>query len=181
MSKALTAYTREELETRGVPPLYEGDHLREIAFPLGGIGTGCVSLHGRGALLDWEIFNRPNKGTILPYTFFTIWAQAEGAGAGDARAAGAAQPPFSGAGRRRLSRLRLWRDARGWLRACPTMRSATFAASSPWPRSRSTIPTCPCRSRLEAYSPFIPLNAGRLGPAHRRAALSRHQSRARRR
>jgi hypothetical protein len=31
--------------------------LEEIAFPLGGIGTGCVSLGGRGELRDWEIFN----------------------------------------------------------------------------------------------------------------------------
>ena len=33
-----------------------------IAFPLGGIGTGTISLGGRGNLRDWEIFNRPDKG-----------------------------------------------------------------------------------------------------------------------
>ena len=51
------------------PFVYRGAQLRELAFPLGGIGTGCVSLEGRGALRDWEIFNRPNKGSILPMTF----------------------------------------------------------------------------------------------------------------
>jgi uncharacterized protein (DUF608 family) len=33
-----------------------------LAFPLGGIGTGSISLGGRGQLRDWEIYNRPDKG-----------------------------------------------------------------------------------------------------------------------
>ena len=40
---------------------YDGDHLTRIALPLGGIGTGTVSLGGRGDLRDWEIMNRPAK------------------------------------------------------------------------------------------------------------------------
>lgn len=44
----------------------------QAVFPLGGIGTGNVSLGSRGELRDWEIFNRPGKGKILPYTFFAI-------------------------------------------------------------------------------------------------------------
>src|SRR5437588_7495045 len=54
---------------------FTGDSLREIAFPLGGIGTGTVSLGGRGQLRDWELFNRPGKGKDLPYTFFALWAR----------------------------------------------------------------------------------------------------------
>ena len=41
---------------------YDSDHLQEIALPLGGIGTGTVSLGGRGELRDWEIMNVPAKG-----------------------------------------------------------------------------------------------------------------------
>jgi len=41
---------------------YDSDHLQRIALPLGGIGTGTVSLGGRGDLRDWEIMNRPAKG-----------------------------------------------------------------------------------------------------------------------
>jgi uncharacterized protein (DUF608 family) len=41
---------------------YEGEFLKRIAMPIGGIGTGTVSLNGRGGLQDWEIMNRPIKG-----------------------------------------------------------------------------------------------------------------------
>lgn len=41
---------------------YAGEFTKEISFPLGGIGTGCIGLGGNGRLMDWEIFNRPNKG-----------------------------------------------------------------------------------------------------------------------
>lgn len=44
------------------------------AFPLGGIGTGNVSIGARGELRDWELANRPAKGTKLPFTFFAIRA-----------------------------------------------------------------------------------------------------------
>ena len=37
--------------------IYEGEALREISFPLGGIGSGCVGLDGYGRLIDWQIEN----------------------------------------------------------------------------------------------------------------------------
>ena len=40
---------------------YDADHLAKVALPIGGIGTGTVSLGGRGDLRDWEIMNRPAK------------------------------------------------------------------------------------------------------------------------
>jgi non-lysosomal glucosylceramidase len=41
---------------------YPQERLARVALPLGGIGTGTVSLGGRGDLRDWEIMNRPAKG-----------------------------------------------------------------------------------------------------------------------
>ncbi|MDC0177913.1 non-lysosomal glucosylceramidase [Polaribacter sp.] len=41
---------------------YDQNHLDRIAMPIGGIGTGTISLTGRGALEDWEIMSRPAKG-----------------------------------------------------------------------------------------------------------------------
>ena len=44
--------------------LYQGDFRREISFPLGGIGAGCIGLDGYGRLIDWDIFYRPNKRSV---------------------------------------------------------------------------------------------------------------------
>ena len=53
---------------------YKGEYTREISFPLGGIGTGSIGLGGNGRLMDWEIFNRPSKGSINGYSHFAIKA-----------------------------------------------------------------------------------------------------------
>ena len=55
--------------------IYQNEHLNEISFPLGGIGTGSIGLAGNGELIDWEIFNRPNKCSLNPYTHFAIRAE----------------------------------------------------------------------------------------------------------
>lgn len=59
---------------------YDQDHLLQVALPLGGIGTGTVSLGGRGELRDWELMNVPAKkfstvttGNNAP--FFAIYAK----------------------------------------------------------------------------------------------------------
>ncbi|MBQ3085435.1 MAG: hypothetical protein IJC46_08325, partial [Clostridia bacterium] len=51
---------------------YSGTALKEISFPLGGIGTGCIGLAGNGRLIDWEIFNRPNKGSDNGYSHIAV-------------------------------------------------------------------------------------------------------------
>ena len=43
---------------------YDQEHLYQIALPLGGIGTGTVSLGGRGELRDWEIMKVPARNTV---------------------------------------------------------------------------------------------------------------------
>ena len=50
----------------------------EFRFLLGGIGTGSISVGNRGQLCDWEIFNKPNKNTPYPYTFFSLFSRFEG-------------------------------------------------------------------------------------------------------
>lgn len=55
--------------------IYKGSKLKEISFPLDGIGTGSIGLAGNGAFVDWEIFNRPDKGSKNGYTSFVIKAE----------------------------------------------------------------------------------------------------------
>lgn len=51
---------------------YEGEHLHNISFPLGGIGTGSIGLAGNGRLIDWEIFGRPDKGSVNGRTHIAV-------------------------------------------------------------------------------------------------------------
>ncbi len=75
-------FSQERWVTRPWPVLkhYDKEHLYNIALPLGGIGTGTVSLGGRGELRDWEIMNRPAKGYSTVTTgndapFFAIYCK----------------------------------------------------------------------------------------------------------
>lgn len=48
---------------------YEGKYLDEVAMPLGGIGTGTVSIGGKGDLRDWELMNRGAIGYLPAFKF----------------------------------------------------------------------------------------------------------------
>ncbi|WP_225442742.1 GH116 family glycosyl-hydrolase [Paenibacillus lycopersici] len=69
--------TKQHLHAGSGLRTYPGD-AREALFPLGGIGTGNISLGSRGELRDWEIFNGPAKNTYMPNTFFAIRVEQEG-------------------------------------------------------------------------------------------------------
>ncbi|MHB9022778.1 MAG: GH116 family glycosyl-hydrolase [Armatimonadota bacterium] len=155
-------YSREELYRQGPQRSFTGRQLAEVAFPLGGIGTGTVSLGGRGELRDWEIFNKPDKGSTLPFAFFTLRVQR----AGDAPLLRVLQapplPPFnpgyhaqyagSGFGVPRATGAGL-----------PHMREAVFTGEYPFARIEFSDPHLPLQVRLEAWNPTIPLNADDSG------------------
>src|ERR1700732_3228713 len=90
-------YSRQELAMEPGPQRsYTSKQSGEVAFPLGGIGTGTLSIGGRGELRDWEIFNRPAKRRILPFSFVALWARPEG-GSSEVRVLeGPPQPPVRG-------------------------------------------------------------------------------------
>ena len=138
---------------------YTGENLREVAFPLGGIGTGCVSLEGRGALRDWEIFNRPNKNTILPDTFATLWCRTP-AGETDCRVVqGPPNRDFTGnPGQPRMQGFGFGVH-RGQGNGLPHFADAAFTGTFPRGRVDLHQPAHPLRVSLDAFSPFVPLDA----------------------
>lgn len=141
-------FSREELFQPGKTRMFSGPQLSEIAFPLGGIGTGTVSLGGRGQLRDWELFNRPGKGKILPFSFVALWARPEGGAATVKVVEAPLEPPFrggSGIGRNSAEGL-------------PRFKSAQFTGSYPFARISFEDPVAPVTITLEAFNPFIPLN-----------------------
>ena len=132
---------------------FTGAALKEVAFPLGGIGTGTVSLGGRGDLRDWEIFNRPAKGSRLPFTFFALWAKAEGRPSVARVLERQLLPPF-------VAQQGLFPSQYAGL---PRLREATFSGAYPFAHIAFTDPTLPVTVDLLAYNPMIPLDAERSG------------------
>ncbi len=124
-----------------------GRQLSEVAFPLGGLGAGTVSLAGNGSLEDWEIFNRPAKGLSLANTFFALWAKPEGQAAAAAVLESEPVPPYTGS----------HGNTPGSVPGLPRFASANFSAGYPFGRVSLSDEAMPVRARLEAFSPFIPL------------------------
>lgn len=135
------------------PRSFTGRHLKMIGFPLGGIGTGAISLGGRGQLRDWQIFNRPDTGNAPEYCFPAIWAQA-GSGKAVARVLESQiQFPYEG------------QDGLGAKNApgMPHLEGATFTAA--YPRARITFhdKKIPVQVTLDAFNPLMPLDADASG------------------
>lgn len=139
---------------------YTGHQLDEIIFPLGGIGTGCIGLGGNGLLRDFEIFNRPAKGSQNGYTHLALRA-AYSDGSEDVRVLmGDVQTglmgsyrkdsPFSGYGFGPYS---------GTMCAWPHFRNCVFEDRFPFAILTLTDPDFPSTVRLRAFNPMIPLNA----------------------
>jgi uncharacterized protein (DUF608 family) len=130
----------------GFPRVFTGRRLTAIAFPLGGVCAGSVSLGGRGQLRDWEIFNRPDTGNAPDYAFPAIWAQTGNRKPVARVLESRIQPPFEGS-----SGLGS-RNAPGLTR----LASATFTGQFPLARVDFADSTLPVKVSLEAFSPFIP-------------------------
>ncbi len=149
---------RENLFRMGSQPTYSGRNLDEIAFPLGGIGAGSISLGGWGQLRDWEIMNRPAKGFVVPMSFFTIRVSYESE-TGEVTVAKVLQGPVEGSyvgdGH---SLVPEWRN-RYLGEGLPHFRKVTFRGEFPIAIVTLSDPSFPVKVVLEAFNPFIPLNS----------------------
>ena len=132
---------------------YDQDHLRQIGLPLGGIGTGVVSLGGRGNLHDWEIVNRPAKGFDLEQTFFSLYTRSAD-GRTTAHALEGVIPPAD------------YEGARGATipnHGLPRFRNCSFAAAYPFGTVNLSDADVPLSAKLEAFNPLIPAESDNSG------------------
>ena len=125
-------------------------------FLLGGIGTGNISIGSRGNLCDFEIFNKPQKGFNAPYNFFTIrtcsvssetdsdYSQQVQTRVLEAQL----QPPYD-----HSHGFVAW-EAGGLPRFTHTEMSAAY----PFAQIKFIDEVMPVGVKLEAFTPFIPLN-----------------------
>ncbi|MFN8449289.1 MAG: GH116 family glycosyl-hydrolase [Anaerolineae bacterium] len=119
-----------------------------LAFPLGGIGTGNVSLGARGEFRDWELYNRPHKGLTLPITFFAIRVGSAGQQPTTRVLEGALQPPYHlSHGYHPMTTMGL-----------PRLKNTQVRGEYPFVSITFDDPALPVNVELEAFTPLIPLN-----------------------
>ena len=135
------------------PRVFSGRNLKMIGFPLGGIGTGAISLGGRGDLRDWEIFNRPDKGNTPEYCFPAIWTQVKGRKPVARVLEARIEPPYegpSGLGSNNVPGL-------------PRLVSAKFTGAYPFAHIEFEDKKLPILVSLEAFNPLVPLDVEASG------------------
>ena len=138
---------------------FTGENLKEIIFPLGGIGTGSVGIAGNGALVDWEIFNKPNKGSLNGYTHFAVRAEKpdgtvvfkvlQGDHIRDLMGK-YAKRQFSGYG---------YGPAGDTMAGFPHFKKVTFDGKFPIATLTFEDDDFPAKIFLKAFNPFIPLDS----------------------
>ena len=146
-------------EASGWPVLrtYEGECLRRVKMPLGGIGTGTVSLNGRGAFVDWSLCNGPMFGHV-PQTRDVstgFWLRIE--------------EPDGRVSARLLegpADTSLYEGEMGGQfpnHGFPRFRTAVFKAAYPLAQVALADPSLPVEATLEAMNPLVPGDASASG------------------
>lgn len=151
----------KSLTDRGVPTVYRGEALTKIGMPVGGITCGTVYLGGDGKLWAWDIFNRNQNGVInnnASYKGRTVNPQN---GANYVSPSTNQPSPFLQGFALRVTsgdspaQIRTM-DRTGW-------EEVSFTGTYPVGTVHYADPACPVSVKLEAFSPFIPLNADDSG------------------
>jgi non-lysosomal glucosylceramidase len=130
---------------------YSGDRLARIRMPVGGIGTGCVSLGGRGQLLDWELFNRPSKG-FTPDSFFAVHISGEQSRHTRVLELALTDAEFEGP-----------HGSKSPLHGMPRFRSGSFGAAYPLGTVELFDPDLPVTAFLRVFNPLVPGDADASG------------------
>jgi len=150
-------YSKSDLYKMKKDFVYKGQKLNEISFPLGGIGTGCIGLAGNGRLIDWEIFNRPNKeGSVNGFSFFAIKAEEKENVVVARILNGDLNPPYIGKGYSEGTYG--WGVNKEYMAGLPHFKEAVFKGEFPIAKIKFIDEKVPLDVRLKAFNPFTPLN-----------------------
>ncbi|HEX7779265.1 MAG TPA: GH116 family glycosyl-hydrolase, partial [Vicinamibacterales bacterium] len=142
--------SRRGVQGRSIPSTFT-----RAAFPLGGIGTGNVSLGARGELRDWELQNSPAKGRLNANSFFAIHARPKGG-----VAVNRVLEAHLGGDPIRDQQQGFWY---GDVAGLPRLASARLIGEYPIARVEFEDPELPVRVALTAFTPFVPLDADASG------------------
>ncbi len=142
-------------------PVYRGEALRALALPLGGVGTGSIALAGDGGLRQWQIVNNVNHDAHVPNSFFAVGADTRGDGrhAAVVLQSDALYDPRGFQPAPSVSDHLVPAGSRRLLAELPGVDGLEITARYPIVEVAYSSQSIPVEVRLEAFSPFIPLNS----------------------
>ncbi len=129
----------KSLYERGTPTIYKGEELKYIGMPVGGIFTGQLYLGGDGKLWRWDIFNRHGKTGGYHY----------------------ANPPKPEYPLEQGFEIQIGDDIHSLDNE--GFSEVSFKGQYPIGEVNYKDTAIPVEVKLEAYSPFIPLNSDDSG------------------
>ncbi|MFO1512973.1 MAG: GH116 family glycosyl-hydrolase [Verrucomicrobiota bacterium] len=136
--KKLSAEWVKSLFTRGTPELLRGNELKYVGMPIGGVGAGHLYLGGDGRLWHWDIFNQfvftADKGDDCHYANPLI-----------------PRSPLAQKFSLKIGGKSFSLDRDGFA-------GVSFRGEYPIGIVEYADPAMPLTVKLEAFSPFIPLN-----------------------
>jgi non-lysosomal glucosylceramidase len=133
--------------------IYTEEELRTIAFPVGGLASGNITIGGRGEIREMEIFNFPSKGIAPNLTFFSIWVKPEGKNPTAKILERKLFPPYVA-----------WNGIpRTQLPGISRFDEVFFRGEYPFAWIEFKDKHIPLKIILETYNPFIPLDPERSG------------------
>lgn len=144
--------------------VYRGEARRHVALPLGGLGTGQIALGGDGGLRQWQMVNQINHLGFIPASFFALRATSleppvdivRVLQARDVLERPVEHTPSVNDDHIPFAQLDLLRVAGG-------VEHTTFTGAYPFARVAYEDGQLPVDVQMEAFSPFIPLDAEASG------------------
>jgi uncharacterized protein (DUF608 family) len=131
-------------------PIYSGDRLNRIAFPLGGIGAGMISLEGTGAISQVSLRHKPDVHNE-PQVFAALHVK----GAKTARVLEGPVPMWKALGSVQ-SGIESGNGLSGRTYGLPRFAKASFSARFPFATVSLVDPSMPVAVELTGWSPFTP-------------------------
>lgn len=137
---------------------YDQDHLDKIAMPIGGIGTGNISIGGNGQWKDVEIMNKPAVGYYGSTTpkqapcFMVFTRDASGINRSKALMGPIPNAEYAGS-----------EGSNAPNHGLPRFSNASFDAAYPFAIVNLDDNEFPVKARLKTFNPFIPGDADASG------------------
>lgn len=138
--------------------VYEGERTKEISFPLGGIGTGSIGFGGNGRLMDWEIFNRPNKGSLAGMSHLAIRAENKDGVLSTRILNSDIKKDLVGQYSKKIFNGYGFGPSGATMVGFPHFRRGSFIGKFPIARLELEEDEFPGKAAITAFNPFLPLN-----------------------